>query len=103
MSNILKVGDLAVVIAVIDDSTFEFPNIMEGDIVEVVSIVPRWVLSSRVPDAPHVWSDCDVKAADGTVWPAQFKSLRKIKPGKRGSWEKIKKFTGWSRPVGINS
>ena len=97
MSPRFKIGDLAIVAATTDDSCFEFPHVMKGDIVQVVSCVPRNVISNKHPEAPRVWSDCDIEASDGTVWPTLFASLIPFPGDEEGSpWREGLLATGWA-------
>ena len=96
MRRIFKPGDLAIVIVQTGDEHFEFPHIMRGDIVKVVSVVPRKVIPNRNPDVERVWSECDVEAPDGSVWPSAFSALKPLKPDEKGSWEGVKDAIGWT-------
>ena len=96
MRHSFQVGDLAIVRPETTPIHFEFPHIMKGDIVKIDSVIPRIVLSSRMPDAPRVWCECDIEAADGTVWPATFSSLIPFPADTLAStWRECAKATGW--------
>jgi hypothetical protein len=98
MATRFNCGDLVVVRADVTPINFEFPHVMRGDIVKVVEIVPRKVIRDMSPDAPRVWCDCDIEAADGTIWPAGFFALERLHVRDRGSWTEILNQTGWAPP-----
>ena len=86
-----SVGDLALVIAQVDEISNEYGHIYHGDVVTIASINNHKVQArTRGGELIKVWAECRIEAPDGTEWSAVFCNLKKVDPpDEAGDWEQL--------------
>ncbi len=99
-----SVGDLALVIAQVDEISNEYGHIYHGDVVTIASINNHKVQArTRGGELIKVWAECKIEAPDGTEWSAVFCNLKKVDPpDEAGDWEQLEGIWEPKIPVTVD-